>query len=173
MMQNDELLNLLNNELDNANDFKSISNAFEKITINLNKSCNALYSAIFDYKFSNYLYYHYILHNKTKMEISKMLNIAPSTLYYYIKKYNLKKDRKLINANIVESLKITCNEKYNVNHPGELPEVHKKRIKNIYNKTNGNYNKTYYAKLNRSIETKEKMKIAQQQRRYNEKKVTK
>ena len=168
-INNDELIGSLDRELNNVNNLKDLSNAFNHINNALNKACNQLYKTLFDYKFSMYLYYEYIMNNKTKVEIADDLGISPSTVYYYIKKYEIKKDRKLTNKKIVDTLKKTCNEKYNVNHPGELPEAHRKRIINILNKTNGNYSKSFYEKLNRSNETLNKMRQSQQIRRYIEK----
>ena len=162
----------LYDNLEQANTLEKLSNSFDEITKALNKSCNNVFQSLFDYKFSTFLYYEYIVNNKTKLEIAKELKMPPSTLYYYIKKYKLKKNRNSINLKIVQTLKKTCNEKYNVDHPGELPEAHLKRINNILNKTNGNYSKTFYKGLNRSEETIEKMKISQKRRRKNEKKVT-
>lgn len=159
----------LDRDLTECKNLKSLSNSFSNINNALNKACNNFYKTVFDYKFSTYLYREYILYNKTKYEIAKQLDIPSSTVYYYIKKYNLKKDRALITANLLESTKRTCNKKYNVDHPGELKSAHKKRINNILTKTNGNYNKQYYNKLNRSQQTLNRMKISQQNRRKHEK----
>lgn len=159
----------LEKELNQADNIKKLSASFDNITKAFNRSCDKLYQTLFDYKFSNYLYIEYIKKNKTKIEISKQLNIPPSTIYYYILKYKLKKDRKSINNKIVDSLEKTCYEKYGVNHPGRLPESHRKRINNILYKSKGDYSKHFYDKLNRSDETIEKMKISQKQRRMNEK----
>ena len=160
--------NLYDN-LEKADTIEKLTKSFDEITKALNKSCNSMFQSLFDYKFSTFLYKEYILLNKTKLEIADMLEMSPSTVYYYIKKYDIKKDRRLTNANIVESLKKTCNLKYNVDHPGELPEAHRKRINNILIKTNGDYSKHFYNKLNRSEDTINRMKISQQNRRKREK----
>lgn len=156
-------------ELEQSNTLKKLSNSFDNITKALNKSCNSVFQSLFDYKFSTFLYYHYIILNKTKREIADEIRIHPSTVYYYIRKYKIKKDNKARQSHMLETMKQTCNEIYGVNHPGELPETHRKRIENILIKSNGNYSKDFYKGLNRSEETIEKMKIAQQHRRYCEK----
>lgn len=168
-MIDDNQINNLSNELDNAKTIKSLSNSLDKINNAFNKSCNTLFRDIFNYQLSIYLYKEYILLNKTKTEIAKDLNLSPSTVYYYINKFKLKKSKEMINKKIVESLKKTCNEKYNVDHPGELSDAHVKRLQTILNKSNGDYSKNFYEKLNRSEETKNKMKLAQQKRRQREK----
>lgn len=159
----------LEKEIDNANNITKLSKAFDDVTNALNKSCDNIYKSIIDYKFSTFLYKNYILLNKSKKEISNETGLAESTVYYYIKKYNIKKSKQSRYNKMMNSLTETFNEKYGVDFPGQLPQVHKKRIENILNKTNGNYSKNYYKKLNKSDETKEKMKISQQYRRKLEK----
>lgn len=158
----------LTKELDNVKNLTQLSNSFDKITKSFDKTCEGIYNLLFDYQFSNFLFYEYIILNKTKVEIGEELNLSPSTVYYYIRKYKIKKDKKLVVEKILESTKKTCNYKYNVNHPGELPEAHRKRIENILYKSNNNYTKAFYDKLGKSDETVEKMKIAQQLRRQRE-----
>lgn len=159
----------LTKELDQADNIKKLSASFDKITKAFNKSCDKFYKTLLDYKLSNYLYIEYVKKNKTKVEISQQLGIPPSSIYYYILKYNLKKDADAINKKRLESLEKVCYEKYGVNHPGRLPEAHRKRINNILYKSKGDYSKQFYDKLNRSEETIKKMKKSQQQRRLNEK----
>lgn len=156
-------------KLEQANTITKLCNSFDDITIALNKSCDGLFQILFDYKFSTFLYYEYIILNKTKREIAISLNISPSTVYYYIRKYKIKKDSQMRQKKMLQTMQQTCIEKYNVNHPGELPEAHQKRIDNILIKSNGNYSKTFFQGLNRSDETIQKMKIAQQYRRQCEK----
>lgn len=156
-------------KLEQADTLTKLSKSFDEITKALNKSCNNVFQLIFDYKFSTFLYYHYIILNKTKREIASEINLHPSTIYYYIRKYELKKDNKARQLHMLETMKHTCNELYGVNHPGELPEAHQKRIENILIKSNGNYSKSFYQSLNRSEDTIEKMKKAQQYRRQCEK----
>ena len=152
--------NLCDN-LEQANTLEKLSDSFDEITKALNKSCNNVFQSLFDYKFSTFLYYHYIILNKTKREIAEEIKIHPSTIYYYI--------RKARQIHMLETMKQTCNELYGVDHPGELLDAHRKRIENILIKSNGNYSKNFYEGLNRSEETIEKMKIAQQYRRQCEK----
>lgn len=159
----------LSDKLDKADNMIKLSNAFDDISKALDKTCNSVSQSIFDYRFSTFLYHQYIILNKTKREIATEMNIHESTIFYYIQKYKLKKDPKARQLKMLETMKRTCNEKYNVDHPGELIEAHEKRIENILNKTNGNYSKSFYQGLNRSEETIEKMKIAQQYRRQCEK----
>ena len=160
--------NLYDN-LEQANTLESLSNCFDEITKALNKSCNNVFQSLFDYKFSTFLYYQYIILNKTKREIANEIQLHPSTIYYYIRKYKLKKDNKARQMHMLETMKQTCNNLYGVDHPGELQDAHRKRIENILIKSNGNYSKDFYQGLNRSNETIEKMKIAQQYRRICEK----
>ena len=155
--------------LEQADTLDKLSNSFNEITKALNKSCNNVFQSLFDYKFSTFLYYNYIILNKTKREIADEINLHPSTVYYYIRKYKIKKDNKARQIHMLETMKHTCNELYGVDHPGELSESHQKRIKNILIKSNGDYSKSFYKSLNRSEETIEKMKIAQQYRRQCEK----
>lgn len=155
--------------LEQADTLDKLSNSFDEITKALNKSCNNVFQSLFDYKFSTFLYYNYIILNKTKREIADEINLHPSTVYYYIRKYKIKKDNKARQIHMLETMKHTCNELYGVDHPGELPEAHQKRIENILIKSNGDYSKSFYKGLNRSEETIEKMKIAQQYRRQCEK----
>ena len=159
----------LYDDLEQANTLEKLSNSFDNITKALNKTCNNVFQSLFDYKFSTFLYYHYIILNKTKREIADEIKIHPSTIYYYIRKYKIKKDNKARQIHMLETMKQTCNELYGVDHPGELPEAHRKRIENILIKSNGNYSKEFYDGLNRSEETIEKMKIAQKYRRQCEK----
>lgn len=156
-------------KLENTNNLEDLSNVVNEVSKALNKSCNAVFQSIFDYKFSTFLFYHYIILNKTKREIANEINMHPSTVYYYIRKYKIKKDNNARQKHMLETMKQTCNELYGVNHPGELPEAHQKRIENILIKSNGNYSKSFYKGLNRSDATIEKMKIAQKNRRYYEK----
>ena len=160
--------NLYDN-LEKANTLEQLSNSFDEITKALNKVCNNVFQSVFDYKFSTFLYYQYIILDKTKREIANEMHIHPSTIYYYIRKYKIKKDNKARQLHMLKTMKVTCNERYGVDHPGELPDVHKKRIENILIKSKGNYSKDFYEGLNRSEETIEKMKIAQQYRRQCEK----
>ena len=160
--------NLYDN-LEQANTLDKLSKSFDEITKALNKSCNNVFQCLFDYKFSTFLYYHYIILNKTKREIANEINLHPSTVYYYIRKYKIKKDNNARQKHMLETMKQTCNDIYGVDHPGELLEAHRKRIENILIKSNGNYSKSFYTDLNRSKETIEKMKIAQQCRRNREK----
>ena len=160
--------NLYNN-LEQADTLEKLSNSFDEITKALNKSCNNVFKSLFDYKFSTFLYYNYIILNKTKRQIADEIKLHPSTIYYYIRKYKIKKDNKARQIRMLQTMKQTCNELYGVDHPGELSETHRKRIENILIKSNGNYSKSFYKGLNRSEETIEKMKIAQQYRRYCEK----
>ena len=155
--------------LEQADTLEKLSNSFDNITKALNKSCNNVFQSLFDYKFSTFLYYNYIILNKTKREIADEINLHPSTVHYYIRKYKIKKDNKARQIHMLETMKHTCNELYGVDHPGELPEAHQKRIENILIKSNGDYSKSFYKGLNRSEETIEKMKIAQQHRRQCEK----
>lgn len=159
----------LTNKLEQADDLRKLSNVFLQISNALNSSCNNLFQCLFDYKFSKYLYLHYILLNETKEEISKSLNIPSSTVYYYIRKYKLKKDNLSRQKRMLSSMQKTCQEKYGINHPGQLLKAHEKRIENIVIKSNGNYNKSFYPNLNKTPETIEKMKISQQYRRKCEK----
>ena len=162
-------LNKLKEELDKSNTLISLSNSFNNINKAINTTCNNMYKLLFDYKFSKYLYKEYILLNKSRKEIAKNLNVSESSLYYYILKYNLKKDPKAKSERMLETLRQTCNNKYGVDHPGELLEGHEKRVYNIVNKSNGNWNKSYYKALNRSEKTRKKMSISQQYRRKLEK----
>lgn len=162
-------LDKLKKELDKSNNLVSLSNSFDNINKAMNKACNNVYKILFDYKFSKYLYQEYILLNKSRKEIASNLNISESSLYYYILKYNLKKDPKAKTQLMLLTLKQTCNKKYGINHPGELLEGHRKRIYNIVNKSNGNWNKSYYKSLKRSEATKQKMSRSQQLRRKMEK----
>lgn len=155
--------------LEQADTLEKLSDSFDNITKALNKSCNNVFQSLFDYKFSTFLYYHYIILNKTKREISEEIKLHPSTVYYYIRKYKIKKDNKARQIHMLETMKQTCNELYGVDHPGELSEAHRKRIENILIKSNNNYSKEFYKDLNRSEKTIEKMKIAQQYRRQCEK----
>lgn len=163
------MINNIEEKIDNAKTIKQLTNTFIDINKALNKTCDSIFKNLFDYKFSNFLYYQYIQLNKTKSEIADLLGISESTTYYYIRKYNLQKSKENIKKRIIESTKITCQQKYGVNHPGELSEAHRKRIENILNKTNNNYSKLYYPKLNKSDETKYKMSISQTYRREMEK----
>lgn len=167
MMNNKEVDNLDKN-LKNADNLSKLSASFDDINKAFNNACVEIFKSLFDYEFSTYLYYHFILKNESKSEIAKNLNLAPSTIYYYIKKYKLKKDKKSQCLKMLETMKVTCNERYGVDHPGELPETHSKRIENILNKTNGHYDKEHYKALNKSEETKKRMSIAQQYRRQLE-----
>ena len=162
-------LDKLKKELDKSNNLVSLSNSFDNINKAMNKACNNVYKILFDYKFSKYLYQEYILLNKSRKEIASNLNISESSLYYYILKYNLKKDQQAKTKLMLSTLKKTCNQKYGINHPGELSEGHQKRIYNIVNKSNGHWDKTYYKSLKRSDATKQKMSKAQQLRRKMEK----
>ena len=162
-------INKLENELDNSKTVKGLSNSFNNISRALNKACDNLFKELFDYKFSKYLYREYILRNKTKAEISEDLQLPQSTVFYYIKKYKLKKDSKSITQRRLQSIQKTCQERYGVDHPGQLESAHAKRITNIVNKTQGYYNKDSYPKLNRSEDTILKMKECQQLRRLLEK----
>lgn len=155
--------------LEQANTLEKLSDSFDNITKALNKSCNNVFQSLFDYKFSTFLFYNYIILNKTKREIAEEMKMHPSTIYYYIRKYKIKKDNKARQIHMLKTMKQTCNELYGVDHPGELQDAHRKRIENILIKSNGNYSKEFYKGLNRSEETIEKMKIAQQYRRYCEK----
>lgn len=158
----------LDNNLKNADNLSKLSASFDDINKAFNKACINIFNSLFDYEFSTYLYYHFILKNESKSEIAKNLNLAPSTVYYYIRKYKLKKDKKSQKLKMLETMKKTCNERYDVDHPGELPETHSKRIENILNKTNGHYDKEHYKALNKSKETKKRMSIAQKYRRQLE-----
>ena len=140
----------INDKINNSKNIRQLTNAFNDVNNALNKTCESIFKKIFDYKFSNFLYFQYIQLNKTKSEIADLLGISESTVYYYIKKYSLKKSKENVKKKIAESTKQTCQEKYGVNHPGELLEAHQKRIENILNKTNGNYSKLYYPKLKKS-----------------------
>ena len=155
--------------LEQADTLEKLSRSFDEITKALNKTCNSVFQSLFDYKFSTFLFYHYIILNKTKREIAKEIQLHPSTVYYYIRKYKIKKDNNIRQKHMLETMKRTCNELYGVDHPGQLLESHQKRIKNILIKSNGDYSKTFYQGLNRSEETLEKMKIAQRYRRQCEK----
>lgn len=159
----------LYDNLEQADTLEKLSNSFNEITKALNKTCNSVFQSLFDYKFSTFLYYHYIILNKTKREIANEMNLHPSTIYYYIRKYKIKKDNKARQLHMLSTMKQTCNELYGVDHPGELIDAHRKRIENILIKSNGNYSKEFYDGLNRSEETIKKMKIAQQYRRKCEK----
>ena len=148
--------------------FNKLNKCFDDINKTLKSKCNKLSKLIFDYYFSNYLYYNYIKLNKTKVEIGEELNIPPSTIYNYIKKYNIKKDEKLINRRIVETMKKTCLEKYGVEHTGSLKSAHVKQQETLLKNCNGQYDSNSYPKLKKSDETKLKMKISQQNRRHYE-----
>lgn len=170
MMKNqNNKIEKLDKELDNASSLIKLSNSFDNINKAMNIACNNIYKILFDYKFSKYLYQEYILLNKSRKEIAINLNTSESSLYYYILKYNLKKDQQAKTKLMLSTLKQTCNQKYGINHPGELPEGHQKRIYNIVNKSNGHWDKTYYKSLKRSDTTKQKMSKAQQLRRKMEK----
>ena len=78
--------------LEQADTLEKLSDSFDNITKALNKSCNDVFQSLFDYKFSTFLYYHYIILNKTKREIAKEIKMHPSTIYYYIRKYKIKCD---------------------------------------------------------------------------------
>lgn len=162
-------INNLDKKLENANTLSKLSTVFEEINKSLNSSCNNIYNLLFDYKFSNYLYTEYIIKNKTKVEIANKLGISPSSVFYYIQKYNLKKSNKKRQEKMLTTMQITCQKKYNVNHPGEIKSSHRKRINNILKKTKNNYSSECYPKLKKSITTKNKMSISQQYRRKNEK----
>lgn len=155
--------------INNSKNIKQLTNVFVDINKALDNTCDSIFQNLFDYKFSNFLYYYYIKLNKTKSEIAGLLGISNSTIYYYIRKYNLKKSKVAKNKKIIESIKKTCQQKYGVNHPGKLKSAHKKRIRNILIKTNGDYSKNYYPKLNKTKETKYKMSVSQRYRRENEK----
>lgn len=142
-------INKIEESVNNSKSIRTTSKALVETTSALDKLCNNVSKILFDYKFSKYLYYHYIILNETKYEISEQLNIHPSTIYYYIRKYNIKKDIKLKNEKMLNSIQKTCMIKYNVNHPGKLKESHKKRVENIIRKSNDNYNKYFYPKLNK------------------------
>lgn len=154
--------------LEQANTLEKLSDAFDNITKALNKSCNNVFQSLFDYKFSTFLYYQYIILDKTKREIANEMNIHPSTIYYYIRKYKIKKDNVARQKHMLKTMKFTCNQRYGVDHPGELLESHLRRVNNILIKSNGDYSKSFYKGLNRSKQTIEKMKIAQQHRRQRE-----
>lgn len=160
--------NLYDN-LEKADTIEKLTKSFDEITKALNKSCNSMFQSLFDYKFSTFLFYNYIILNKTKREIAEEINLHPSTVYYYIRKYKIKKDNKARQLHMLQTMKQTCNELYGVDHPGEILEAHQKRIENILIKSNGDYSKSFFKGLNRSEETIEKMKIAQQYRRQCEK----
>lgn len=123
----------LNAELENATDLQSLNSAFEKITKSLNSSCDKLAQSYFDYVFSQYLKKNYIEENKTKVEISREINMPPSTVYNYIRKYKLKKSRKQITEKSLQTMRATCQERYGVNHTGELREAHIKQRENTKN----------------------------------------
>lgn len=155
--------------LEEANTLEKLSTSCDNITKALNKSCNNLFQTIFDYKFSTFLYYHYIILNETKRDIAKLLHMSDSTVYYYIRKYKIKKDNALRQKHMLETMKQTCQERYGVDHPGEIQDSHIRRINNILIKSNNNYSKSFYKRLNKSPDTIKKMKTAQQYRRKCEK----
>lgn len=170
MMKNqNNKIEKLDKELDNASSLIKLSNSFDNINKAINIACNNIYKILFDYKFSKYLYQEYILLNKSRKEIALNLNMSESSLYYYILKYNLKKDQRAKTKLMLSTLKQTCNKKYGLDHPGQLLEGHQKRIYNIVSKSNGHWDKTYYTLLKRSDATKQKMSKAQQLRRKLEK----
>lgn len=133
--------------LKESKSIEDLNKSFDNITKALNKTCNIAFKNWFDYNFSRYLYYHYIILNENKQDIANKLGIPNGTLRNYIAKYNIKKDVNLVNINRMNNLAKTCQEKYGVDHPGQLPSTHQKRIENIIAKTNGNYTKQYYKKL--------------------------
>lgn len=147
----------LTKDLDNCTNMTQLSKSFDEINKALDKSCNNLFNQIFHYKFSRYLYYKYIILNRTKKEIGEELGLSPSTIYYYINKYKISKSKEMHFQRVQETLKLTMQEKYGVNHPGELPEVHMKRINNILEKSNGQYNKTFYKKLKKPKKVRNKI----------------
>jgi len=165
---NEKDLENLNQRIEKDNSIMSLSTSFEQINNAFEKSCKSIAKSIFDFNFSRYLFYHYIILNKTKTEIGFELGISSSTIYYYIKKYHIIKDAELKKQKILQTTYETCQEKYGLSHPGELLDAHQKRISNIVNKSNGQYNKTYYKHLKRSRSTRNKMKEAQQNRRKRE-----
>ena len=124
---NNKDIEQLSKQLNNSKDINTLSTITNKINLALDKSINIAYKAIFDYYFSNYLYQNYIVDNKTKGMIAEELGISQSSVYYYIHKYNLKKDPAMKKIRVVESMKKTCQEKYGVNFITELPHVHRKK----------------------------------------------
>lgn len=147
----------LTKDLDDCTSITQLSKSFDEINKALDKSCDNLFNQLFHYKFSRYLYYKYIILNRTKKEIGDELNMSPSNVYYYIRKYNIKKSKEMHFQRVQETLRNTMQEQYGVNHPGELPEVHIKRINNIIEKSNGQYNKTFYKKLKKSKKVRNKI----------------
>ena len=152
----------LSQSIDNAHNLNQLSNALDKVSKALDVSCKQLYKAIFDYKFSRYLYYHYIVLNKSYKQISEEIGIPPSTVYLHIVRYNLKKDPIERYKRTKQTMQQTCQQKYGVDCVGMLPSVHQKRIENILEKTNGQYNKQTYPKLKKSKQTRRK--ISQQKK---------
>ena len=89
MMKNqNNKIEKLDKELDNASSLIKLSNSFDNINKAINIACDNIYKILFDYKFSKYLYQEYILLNKSRKEIAINLNMSESSLYYYILKYN-------------------------------------------------------------------------------------
>lgn len=129
----------LNEKINNSNTISSLNTTFEQVTAALDKQCAAISNIMFHYKFSRYLYLHYIILNKTKKDIGNDLKMSPSTIYYYIKKYNLHKDKKVAYAQRMISTQKTCQERYGYNHPGEDPIAHKKRIEHRNRKLAAKY----------------------------------
>ena len=133
--------------LKDSKSITDINKAFDNITKALNNSCNLAFKNWFDYQFSRYLYYHYIILNERIEDISEVIKIPTRTIKYYCYKYDIRKSKELLKISRMNTLAKTCQEKYGVNHPGQLPSTHQKRIENIIAKTNGNYTKEYYKKL--------------------------
>lgn len=162
-------LDKLSDQLDNADSLKKLSDSFNNINKAMFSACNDVYKRLYEYQLSRYLYYEYIILNKTYGQIAKQLGICSGTVTNYIRKYNIKKDEKAIRQTIKESVKKTCQERYGVDHPGSILEAHQKTVATILNKSNGHWDGSFYKALNKSEETRKKMSESQQIRRMMEK----
>lgn len=88
----------------------------------------------------------YILENKSRNEICKILNTSPSTIKRNLKKYNITKSKELVTKLRIK----TCIEKYNVDNPAKLSEVKEKtKLTNLQKYNKINHSQTFLCKEKR------------------------
>lgn len=81
------------------------------------------------FKDREWLYSKYVEENLSATAIAKICNVHSSSIYRFLKKYNIKKDKKKINKARYDKIKETNIEKYGVENPASLESV-KEKIKN-------------------------------------------
>ena len=81
----------------------------------------------------------YINQNKSSHEVQDILNISRKTFKRVCKKYDIKKDPKIIQNNRETQRKANLLKKFGVDNVMHLPQVQKKRLDTIHERYNGKH----------------------------------